>query len=105
MKTFWLRIDCNGDKERISIDDVIITEAEAMDEWASWQAAGWDNHSLVADPKFADAENGDFRLKPDSPAITKLGFKPLPLDQMGLVESVWKKDSLLKYPGGNPIRK
>ena len=100
MKTFWLRIDCNGDKDRISVDDVTITEAEAMDEWASWQAAGWDKHSLVADPKFIDPENGDFRMKPDSPAITKLGFKPLPLDQMGLTEAVWKKDSPVKFPGG-----
>jgi len=40
--------------------------------------------SLVGqDPNFIDAANGDFRLKDDSPAF-KLGFKPLPTDQIGL---------------------
>jgi len=36
------------------------------------------------DPLFIDAEKGDFRLKPESPAF-KIGFKSVPLEQMGLV--------------------
>ncbi len=63
-----------------------ISEAAPLDEWAAWQEAGWDKHSLVADPLFEDAANDDFRLKPESPAITKLGFKPLPIEQMGLYQ-------------------
>ena len=43
---------------------------------AEWQAAGRDAGSLVADPLFTDAENGDFTLQPNSPAL-KLGFKPI----------------------------
>ncbi len=39
-----------------------------------WQEMGFDEHSIYADPMFVDAENVDFRLKPDSPAF-KLGFK------------------------------
>ncbi len=58
-------------------------------EWAgmdlkAWQATGQDQHSLVADPLFVNAEKRDFRLKPDSPAITKLGFVPIDLTQIGL---------------------
>jgi len=37
----------------------------------------------VADPKFLDARGGDFRLAPDSPAITRLGFKPFDYTRAG----------------------
>jgi len=53
-------------------------------DFAAWQKKhGQDAHSLVADPKFLDARGGDFRLAPDSPAITKLGFKPFDYTQAG----------------------
>ena len=44
---------------------------------------GVDTHSLAIDPLFVDPDNGDFRLKPDSPAL-KLGFVPLDMSQVGL---------------------
>jgi len=37
------------------------------------------------DPHFVAPDRGDFQLRPDSPAY-KLGFKPLPIEKMGLVE-------------------
>jgi hypothetical protein len=51
--------------------------------WADWQAAGHDQHSIVADPGFVDAEGRDFTLKEDSPALA-LGFKPIDLSPTGL---------------------
>lgn len=47
---------------------------------------GYETHSLVADPLFANPAEGDFRLAPNSPAITQLGFQPLEIDRMGLTE-------------------
>ena len=37
------------------------------------------------DPQFMDRDKGDLRLKPTSPAF-KLGFKPLPVEKMGLYQ-------------------
>ncbi|CAN5855642.1 hypothetical protein BH11VER1_BH11VER1_19370 [soil metagenome] len=91
MSAFWLRVDCQSDKGQVFIDDVRISEAEPLDAWAAWQDAGWDKKGIIADPMFIDVTNDDFRLSPDSPAITKLGFKPLPIDQMGLIEDKWRK--------------
>ena len=47
------------------------------------QRDGVDAHSLADDPMFVDPENGDFRLKPGSPAL-KLGFVPIDLSKVGL---------------------
>lgn len=47
-----------------------------------WQATGQDIHSLVADPLFADPDNGDFTLSPNSPAL-KLGFQPIDTSTVG----------------------
>jgi len=47
------------------------------------QGDGIDAHSLTVDPLFVDPENGDFRLKPNSPAL-KLGFVPFDMSKVGL---------------------
>ncbi len=52
--------------------------------WEAWlNQKKMDRHSLIADPLFRDVANGDYRLKPESPAF-KLGFTELPYDKMGL---------------------
>jgi hypothetical protein len=56
-----------------------ITPAGAF---AQWQTAGYDTHSLVADPMFVDAANDDYRVKPDSPAF-QLAFKAIPVEKIG----------------------
>ena len=55
---------------------------EALLSWEEWLALGNDKHTLVADPGFADPQNGDFSLPENSPAL-KIGFKPFPLDKAG----------------------
>ena len=57
--------------------------AKGMDFKAWQEKHKQDQHSIVADPLFVDARGGDFHLKPDSPAITKLGFKPFDYTQAG----------------------
>lgn len=47
-----------------------------------WQATGFDTRSVVADPLFADPQNGDFSLPADSPAIN-IGFKPIDTSMVG----------------------
>lgn len=52
---------------------------------AEVQEAGYDKHSIFADPKFVDLKNGDLRLRPDSPAL-KLGIKSINIDKIGLAD-------------------
>ena len=49
---------------------------------AEWRALGFDKESIVADPQFADAKRGDFRLKPGSPA-EKIGFQAIDMSTVG----------------------
>ena len=59
--------------------------------FAQWQKLGRDVNGIVANPRFVNAKDYDFRLLPDSPAI-KLGFKPLDLRTAGLTGSAeWRK--------------
>jgi len=47
------------------------------------QKRGWDLGSMIADPRFADPERCDFRLKPDSPA-SRIGFQPFDYSKAGV---------------------
>ncbi len=56
-----------------------------------WQATGQDKGSILADPKFSDPANRDFRLAKDSPAL-KIGFKPFDYAKAGVYGSpAWAK--------------
>ncbi len=52
------------------------------DTWIEWQLRGKDAHSVYTDPLFVNPEQGDFTLKPGSPAFA-LGFRPIDLSQVG----------------------
>jgi len=58
-----------------------------------WQAQGYDKHSVFADPLFVDPANGDYRLRPDSPAHA-LGFESFATNQFGLLPEfvAWQED-------------
>jgi len=44
---------------------------------------------------FVNASKGDYRLKANSPAI-KIGFKPIPLERIGLYRDEWRANLLPK---------
>ncbi len=66
---------------------------------AEWQAAGHEQGSQVADPKFAAAKERDFRLAPDSPAFA-LGFEAFDPSAAGVSgDDAWKRKAAdAKYP-------
>ncbi|MGB7347258.1 MAG: PDZ domain-containing protein [Pirellulaceae bacterium] len=63
----------------------------SQDENILKQAAkmGWDANSVLGDPMFVDPDNGDFRVKEDSPALA-IGFKNFPMDQFGVKKPTLK---------------
>ncbi len=65
----------------------------------AWRALGYDQHSIIADPLFVDAEHHDYRLQPDSPAW-KIGFQPFDTSQAGVYgDADWvQKASQAKMP-------
>ncbi|MBA7695482.1 hypothetical protein ES703_104110 [subsurface metagenome] len=64
-----------------------------------WQERGHDTDSIIADPMFIDAENFDFRLKPNSPAL-RTGFKPFDYSKAGVYgDPAWiKKATNATFP-------
>jgi hypothetical protein len=47
------------------------------------QANNRDVHSIAGDPMFIDPAKGDYRVRPESPALT-IGFRNFPMDQFGV---------------------
>lgn len=65
--------------------------------FAEWQAAGHDQGAVVTDPMFVNARGGDFRLRPDSPAL-KLGFVPFDPSDAGVQgDDGWRRQAR-EYP-------
>lgn len=70
---YWLRgTDLRGINRRIT----------PLGTFEEWLKAGFDAHSLVADPLFVAPERDDYRLRSSSPAW-KLGFQPIPVEKIG----------------------
>lgn len=60
-----------------------IANVNTFDEWKQLLNNKYDQNSVLADPLFENAENGDFRLKEDSPAL-KLGIAQIDQLNIGL---------------------
>lgn len=58
------------------------------------RSAGVDSHSLAVDPLFVDPEQGDFRFKPNSPAL-ELGFVPFDMSKVGLIKKKGVSSSVI----------
>lgn len=58
-------------------------DAPVSDRFVWWRQQGFEAHSVVGDPLFVDSAHDDYRLRPESP-VFKLGFKPIPVDKIGL---------------------
>ncbi len=82
VKTMRVRLRCRLETGGIWVDDMSLQAATAMGPWESWQAMGFDRHSVVADPRFVNPEQDDYRLQPDSPALP-LGFEQIPVETIG----------------------
>jgi hypothetical protein len=67
--------------------------------WQAWQALGQDADSQIADPRFKDPANGDFRFKWFSPAV-RAGFRPFDTEAAGVYGTrAWRKRASAKrYP-------
>jgi hypothetical protein len=66
-----------------SIGGNIFTSSEA--DRQRFSSVGCDSDSIVADPLFVDPAAGDFRVRPQSPALTA-GFENFRMDQFGVQE-------------------
>lgn len=76
-----------------SIDKNIYFNTQAPDNPAILEimnSLGHDQHSAYLDPLFEDWENGDFRLKPNSPAL-KMGIKSIDVREAGLTDDFPKR--------------
>jgi len=68
--------------------------------WAQWQFSGQDAGSIIADPRFVNAAQGDYRLQPGSPAAL-IGFQPFDFRQAGRRTARRAPDKL--FPRAFPV--
>ena len=59
--------------------------------WDEWRFLGHDAEGVIADPLFTAPENGDWTLRPDSPA-TRIGFRPFDWRKAGVTgDDAWRR--------------
>ncbi|MBI2844275.1 MAG: isochorismatase family protein [Armatimonadetes bacterium] len=68
-----------------------------------WQAKGYDVHSVIADPLIVNAGRGDYRLRPESPAL-KLGFLPIDVAKIGIRSRAAEAPSNQSAESKDPVK-
>lgn len=88
------------------VDQVMVDENFYGDDKAKVMSVSdmleWDKKSSFGDPMFIDPKNGDFRVKPNSPAL-KVGFENFPMDQFGVKKASLR--AIARTPNFNPPKK
>ena len=91
---FWIALQNDSEPWIDEMDYNVYYGAGPLSDSAAdleqWQQQGFDKHSVNADPMFVDPANGDYRVKPGSPAI-KLGFENFDVSRCGLLPNFTEK--------------
>ncbi|MHC4603753.1 MAG: hypothetical protein ACYS6W_10540, partial [Planctomycetota bacterium] len=61
-------------------------------DFEAWKKRNLDTDSLIADPLFIAPARGDYRVRPNSPAL-KLGFKNFPMDNFGVLKPEFRAEA------------
>ncbi len=100
----FMHVDKNWDNGRVFLADNVYWKPDgklaefAGKTWAEWQFMGRDTNSVVAGPLFVDAANGDWTLRPESPAL-KLGFVPFDWKKSGVNGNAeWQQLAATQFP-------
>lgn len=93
-------------------DDPMAPKNDLFERNISWKCGTWDkiegkalpgailtNNMIDVDPKFVDEKNGNFDLKPDSPAWA-IGFERIPVEKIGVYNDEWRAT----WPVKNTVR-
>lgn len=75
--------------------------------FSTYGRASEDKFNLLAnvefateDPGFANAAQDDFSLRPDAPLTARMGFRPVPVDEIGLYKDDYRASWPVKIPPG-----
>lgn len=69
---------------------VVLPKVEPARSWEAWKELGFEKNSIVADPRFVEPGKDNYQLEADSPAL-KLGFKPIPVEEIGILPNEARK--------------
>ena len=77
--------------KRTGLENPVSNRGYKNEWWHHIQSTVFDlltieNNMVDIDPKFVDEANCNFNLSEDSPAFTKMGFKKIPFDKIGLYQ-------------------